>query len=26
VVKLYATKQWAEDGEEGYFVIGVDAL
>jgi Holliday junction resolvase RusA-like endonuclease len=21
---VYATKQWAEEGEDGYFIIGVD--
>lgn len=26
VLKLYAIKQWAEEGEEGYFTIGVDKL
>jgi len=26
ILKLYAVKQWAEVGEEGYFTIGVDKL
>jgi Holliday junction resolvase RusA-like endonuclease len=26
ILKLYAVKQWAEVGEEGYFTIGVDRL
>lgn len=26
IVSVYATKQWAEDGEEGYFIVGVNPL
>ena len=26
ILKLHATKQWAEVGEEGYFTVGVDLL
>jgi len=26
IISVYATKQWAPKGEEGYFTIGVDEL